>query len=188
MYRFRSETPVVCWRCPHSKCFSMSLHIRSHRAPYAEQGLCIGRMSVCLSRRSTAAAACGGFLLSALRGPEISIDSCGRRAANAPRSRLVYWALLMRLASGVRMAGHGLRIQAVISGVLTSSTDIIQLVILAVVAPLKKVKVALKRAATSFAAWWTEAQWVWTVCLRLLPDSVATAIWTRTLLRPSQAR
>jgi len=32
----------------------------------------------------------------------------------------------------------------------------------------------LKRAATSFAAWWTEAQWVWTVCLRLLPDSVAT--------------
>jgi len=29
----------------------------------------------------------------------------------------------------------------------------------------------LKRAATSFAAWWTEAQWVWTVCLRLLPDS-----------------
>jgi len=31
----------------------------------------------------------------------------------------------------------------------------------------------LKRAATSFAAWWTEAQWVWTVCLRLLPDSVA---------------
>ena len=36
----------------------------------------------------------------------------------------------------------------------------------------------LKRAATSFAAWWTEARWVWTVCLRLLPDSVATAIWT----------
>ena len=31
------------------------------------------------------------------------------------------------------------------------------------------------RAATSFAAWWTEAQWVWTVCLRLLPDSIATA-------------
>ena len=33
----------------------------------------------------------------------------------------------------------------------------------------------LKRAATYFAAWWTEAQWVRTVCLRLLPDSVATA-------------
>ena len=31
----------------------------------------------------------------------------------------------------------------------------------------------LKRAATNFAAWWTEAQWVWTVCLRLLPVSVA---------------
>ena len=31
-----------------------------------------------------------------------------------------------------------------------------------------------KRAATNFAAnWWTEAQWVWTVCLRLLPNSVA---------------
>jgi len=28
----------------------------------------------------------------------------------------------------------------------------------------------LKTAATNFAAWWTEAQWVWTVCLRLLPD------------------
>ena len=30
----------------------------------------------------------------------------------------------------------------------------------------------LKRAAINFAAWWTEA-----VCLRLLPDSVAAAIW-----------
>jgi len=29
----------------------------------------------------------------------------------------------------------------------------------------------LKRAATNFAALWTEARWVWTVCLRLLPDS-----------------
>ena len=37
----------------------------------------------------------------------------------------------------------------------------------------------LKRAATSFTAWWTEARWVWTVYLRLLPDSVAAAIWTR---------
>jgi len=36
----------------------------------------------------------------------------------------------------------------------------------------------LERAATSFAAWWTEARWLWTVCLRLLPDSVAAAIWT----------
>ena len=33
--------------------------------------------------------------------------------------------------------------------------------------------------ATNFAAWWTEAQWVWAVCLRLLPDSVTAAIWTR---------
>jgi len=47
---------------------------------------------------------------------------------------------------------------------------------------------ALKRAATNFAAWWTDIQWVWTVCLRLLPDSVATAIWTRALLRLSPAR
>ena len=46
----------------------------------------------------------------------------------------------------------------------------------------------LKRAAINFAAWWTEAQWMWTVCLRLLPDSVATAIWTRALLRVSPAR
>jgi len=40
-------------------------------------------------------------------------------------------------------------------------------------------RATLKRAATSFAAWRTEARWVWAVCLRLLPDSVATAIWTR---------
>ena len=46
----------------------------------------------------------------------------------------------------------------------------------------------LNRAATNFAAWWTEAQWVWTVCLRLLPDRVATVIWTRALLRLSRAR
>jgi len=30
----------------------------------------------------------------------------------------------------------------------------------------------LKRATTNFIAWWTEAQWVWTVCLILLPSSV----------------
>ena len=30
-----------------------------------------------------------------------------------------------------------------------------------------------------FAAWWTEARWVWTVCLRLLPDGVVAVIWTR---------
>ena len=46
----------------------------------------------------------------------------------------------------------------------------------------------LKRAATNFAAWWTEAQWVWTVSLRLLPDSVAAAIWTQAPLRLSPAR
>ena len=45
----------------------------------------------------------------------------------------------------------------------------------------------LKRAATNFAAWWTEVQWVWTVCLRLLPDSITTAILTRALLRLSPA-
>ena len=37
----------------------------------------------------------------------------------------------------------------------------------------------------NFAAWWTEARWVWTVYLRLLPDSVTTAIWTQALLRLS---
>ena len=35
----------------------------------------------------------------------------------------------------------------------------------------------LKKAATNFTAWWT--QWVWTVCLRLLADSVTTATWTQ---------
>ena len=44
----------------------------------------------------------------------------------------------------------------------------------------------LKKAATTFAAWWTEAQWVWTVCLRLLPNSVAAAIWTRVLPGPAR--
>jgi len=46
----------------------------------------------------------------------------------------------------------------------------------------------LKSAATSFAAWRTEAQWVWTVCLILLPDSVKAAIWTQALLRLSPER
>ena len=46
----------------------------------------------------------------------------------------------------------------------------------------------LKRAATNFAVWWTEARWVWTVCLRLLPDSVTAAIWTWALLCLSRAR
>ena len=45
----------------------------------------------------------------------------------------------------------------------------------------------LKSAATSFTAWWTEAQWVWTVCLRLLPDSVTTAIWTQALTAPESS-
>ena len=45
-----------------------------------------------------------------------------------------------------------------------------------------------KRTATNLAAWWAQAQWVWTVCLRLLPDSVATAIWTQALLHLSPAR
>jgi len=47
----------------------------------------------------------------------------------------------------------------------------------------------LKRAATTLTAWWTEARWVWAVCLlRLIPDSIATAIWTRALLHLSPAR
>ena len=46
----------------------------------------------------------------------------------------------------------------------------------------------LKWAANNFAAWLTEAQWVWTVCPRQFPDSVAAAMWTRALLRLSPAR
>ena len=46
----------------------------------------------------------------------------------------------------------------------------------------------LKRAATSFAARWTEAWSVWAVCLRLLPDSVTASIWTRALQRLSPVR
>jgi len=47
---------------------------------------------------------------------------------------------------------------------------------------------ALKRVAVNFAARWTEERWMWTVCLRLSPDSVAAAIRTRFLLRLSPAR
>ena len=36
-------------------------------------------------------------------------------------------------------------------------------------------------------AWWKEARWVWTVCLRLLPDSIVAVIWTQTLLHLSPA-
>ena len=39
----------------------------------------------------------------------------------------------------------------------------------------------LKTAATNFAAWWTEARWVWTVCLRQLRNGIAAAIWTQAL-------
>jgi len=40
-----------------------------------------------------------------------------------------------------------------------------------------------------FNAWRIEhTQWVWTVCLRQLPDSVAAAIWTQALLRLNPAR
>ena len=54
-------------------------------AQYAEQGLCNGRayvrLSVCPSRRSTAAmAAVGGFAAERPCGQEILIDNCGRHA------------------------------------------------------------------------------------------------------------
>jgi len=35
----------------------------------------------------------------------------------------------------------------------------------------------LKRAATIFAVWWTEARWVWTVCLRQAFAVCPTASW-----------
>ena len=46
----------------------------------------------------------------------------------------------------------------------------------------------LTSAATNFAAWWTEARWVRTVWIRLLPENVAAAIWTQALLCLSPAR
>ena len=52
-----------------------------------EAGLCNGqasvRPSVCLSHRSTAATAAGGFATHRRRQQQISIDSCGRHAADA---------------------------------------------------------------------------------------------------------
>jgi len=44
-------------------------------AYYTEQGLCNGRASVCLSHRSTAATAAGGFAAERRRLQQISIDS-----------------------------------------------------------------------------------------------------------------
>ena len=44
----------------------------------------------------------------------------------------------------------------------------------------------LNRAAASFAAWWTEARWVWSACLRLLPDPAALQLWFEP--RPYSAR
>ena len=46
----------------------------------------------------------------------------------------------------------------------------------------------IKRVATNFAARWTESRCVWTVCLRLLPDSAVAAILSRALVRLSPAR
>ena len=46
-----------------------------------------GRPSVCLSHRFTAAAAVGGFAAERQRLQQISIDSCGRRAAGAGAQR-----------------------------------------------------------------------------------------------------
>jgi len=47
---------------------------------------------------------------------------------------------------------------------------------------------ALIRAATSFTAWWSEAWWMWTACLRLFSDIVTAAIWTQALMCLSPAR
>jgi len=43
--------------------------------------------------------------------------------------------------------------------------------------PIKNTGYANERAATDFAASWTEAQWVWTVCLRLSLNGVATELF-----------
>ena len=45
--------------------------------------------------------------------------------------------------------------------------------------------VTLKRAATSFAAWWTKARWVWTVCCDLKPGPTAPESSTLTTRLPS---
>jgi len=39
----------------------------------------------------------------------------------------------------------------------------------------------------SLAVWWTLTRWVWTVCLRLLPNSIVAVIWTQALLHLSPA-
>ena len=88
-------------------------------ARYAEQGLCNGRVSVRPSRRSTAAAVCGGF--AAERGQQMSIDSdrnaaqalsskCGQRRVESRGTRLNTACLCMRLCRLVTGTGHNYRI------------------------------------------------------------------------------
>ena len=74
-------------------------------AEYAEQDLCITierpsfRLSVCLSRRSTAAARCGWFAAELVRRQQVWIDSCWRRAPGIDRHVLPAPELRLRVSS-----------------------------------------------------------------------------------------
>ena len=61
--------------------FIVVVHWSTLPALHALQDLRNGRVSVCLSRRSTAAATCGWFAAELGRGQQISIDVCVRRVS-----------------------------------------------------------------------------------------------------------
>ena len=62
-------------------------HARSMRQA-SRHGRVSVRLSVCLSRRSTAAATCGRFAAERGRGQQMSIDACRRPTASTAAARL----------------------------------------------------------------------------------------------------
>jgi len=106
------------------------------------------------------------------------------------RQAITHVSIFVKKVAHTRLHSVGFRSWSRFLAVSLQVTWIINLTVGCKLLPVRPAvtPATLKTAATNFAAWWTEAQWVWTVCIRLLPDSVATAIWTQALLRLSPAR
>jgi len=73
---------MLALQCSKTYCYELFTY-------YAIRHCSSVRPSVCLSRRSTAAAAVGGFAAEVGRGQQISIDSCCCRATPGPRK---FWS------------------------------------------------------------------------------------------------
>ena len=135
---------------------------------------------------------CVTFLTAAQRYKSSCMSNAWTRWRNELfRRRLAFWS---ETSAGKKTAADGTMQRSRIGGecALWRWTDrFVSISIRFDTLPPRKIELFVafhQRTATSFAAWWTGAQWVWTVCLRLLPVSVATAIWTRAVLRLSPAR